>query len=223
MKYENVTNAVFLSRPNRFIAHVTADKKDIVCHVKNTGRCRELLVPGAEVYITKSNNPQRKTEYDLITVNKNGILINMDSTAPNKVAAEYLPTLLPGYTVFPERTYGDSRFDFYADNGREHVFIEVKGVTLEKDGIALFPDAPTQRGLKHLKGLTEAIKQGFDAIILFVVQMKGMKYFIPNDEMHKEFGDMLRTAADSGVKIIATECNVTPDSMKIIGQIPIKL
>ncbi|MCD7775005.1 MAG: DNA/RNA nuclease SfsA [Clostridiales bacterium] len=221
MEYNKVVRAEFISRPNRFIANVLLSGEKIVCHVKNTGRCRELLVEGAEVFLAESGNPSRKTAYDLIAVNKNGLLINIDSQAPNKAAQEFLPSLFKGYDIFPERSFGSSRFDFYAEKENSKAFIEVKGVTLERDGVAMFPDAPTERGLKHLKELIAAVGQGFDAMILFVLQMKGMKYFTPNYETHREFGEMLQKASESGVRLLAVECEVTPLSMDIAGQIPI--
>lgn len=230
MVYESVSQGKFLSRPNRFIAHVEIDGVSQVCHVKNTGRCRELLVPGCTVWLSESQNPTRKTKYDLIGVEKvthNGVLaINMDSQAPNKVFGEwvsagglgFVPTLLR-----PETTYGDSRFDFYWEGQGKKGFWEVKGVTLEEGGIARFPDAPTQRGVKHLEELVKAHQAGYEAGVCFVVQMAGMRWMEPNDQTHPEFGAALRTAERAGVKILVLECSVTPDTLEITGEIPIQL
>lgn len=230
MVYESVSQGKFLSRPNRFIAHVEIDGVSQVCHVKNTGRCRELLVPGCTVWLSESQNPTRKTKYDLIGVEKvthNGVLaINMDSQAPNKVFGEwvsagglgFVPTLLR-----PETTYGDSRFDFYWEGQGKKGFWEVKGVTLEEGGIARFPDAPTQRGVKHLEELVKAHQAGYEAGVCFVVQMAGMRWMEPNDQTHPEFGAALRTAGRAGVKILVLECSVTPDTLEITGEIPIQL
>ena len=214
MTYGIVLPGVFRARPNRFIAQVEIGGEPQVCHVKNTGRCRELLVPGATVYVEESRNPARKTKYDLIAVEKGDLLINMDSQAPNKVAAEYLPRLLPGLTLLrPETTFGSSRFDFYAEAGEERWFIEVKGVTLEEQGAALFPDAPTQRGVKHLQELRRCVDQGYRACALFVVQMKGVRYFTPNRRTHLEFALALEEAAAQGVRLEAVDCLVTPDTL----------
>lgn len=214
MTYGTVLPGVFRARPNRFIAQVEIGGETQVCHVKNTGRCRELLVPGATVYVEESRNPARKTKYDLIAVEKGRLLINMDSQAPNKVAAEYLPRLLPGLTLLrPETTFGSSRFDFYAEAGGERWFIEVKGVTLEEQGAALFPDAPTQRGVKHLQELCRCVDQGYRACVLFVVQMKGVRYVAPNQATHPEFAQALRAAAARGVRVEAVDCLVTPDTL----------
>ena len=214
MTYETIIPGKFLARPNRFIAHVETAAGLQVCHVKNTGRCRELLVPGATVYVEESRNPARKTKYDLIAVEKGDLLINMDSQAPNKVAAEYLPRLLPGLTLLrSETTFGSSRFDFYAEAGGERWFIEVKGVTLEEQGAALFPDAPTERGVKHLQELCRCVDQGYRACVLFVVQMKGVRYVAPNQATHPEFAQALRAAAARGVRVEAVDCLVTPDTL----------
>ena len=224
MKYNNIVSGKFISRPNRFIAHVTINGTLQICHVKNTGRCRELLIEGATVYLQKSANPARKTLYDLIAVQKGDLLINMDSAAPNKAAAEYLRKRF-GDNAFikPEKTYGDSRIDFYVENGTEKWLIEVKGVTLEEQGKALFPDAPTERGVKHINELIKATKEGYRTCILFIIQMKGITSFSPNDLTHPEFGAALRHAAKQGVHIKAIDCTVTPDSMTPDKEIPIKL
>ena len=217
MKYERIISAKFLARPNRFIAHVDIDGETAVVHVKNTGRCRELLTPGATVYLSVSDNPARKTKYDLIAVEKatdNGvILINMDSQVVNGVAEEYLSSLFPNGKIKREVTFGKSRFDFYIENEGARIFCEVKGVTLENNGVVSFPDAPTERGVKHLNELILAKSQGYDAWVLFVVQMKGAKYLTPNDQTHKEFGDTLRRARECGVNVRAISCQITPDTI----------
>ena len=223
MKYKNIFSGRFISRPNRFIAKVEIDGTEETVHVKNTGRCRELLTEGCTVYLEKSDNPDRKTKYDLVAVEKirNGktnLLVNMDSQVPNAAAEEWLKKgglFSSDAVIRREVTFGDSRFDFYIEDGERKAFLEVKGVTLESDGIALFPDAPTERGVKHIKELISCIKSGYEAYILFVIQMKEICLFIPNDKMHPEFGEALRNAESSGVKIIAMDCIVTPDSMEI--------
>ena len=224
MKYDNIVIGKFISRPNRFIAHVNIEGKVQVCHVKNTGRCRELLIEGATVYLQKSSNPNRKTQYDLIAVQKGDLLINMDSAAPNKAAAEYLRKQFGNDAMIkPEKTYGDSRIDFYVETAAEKWLIEVKGVTLEEQGRALFPDAPTERGVKHINELIKATKEGFKTCILFIIQMKGITSFSPNDATHPEFGAALRRAAKHGVLIKAIDCTVTPDTMIPDKEIPVKL
>lgn len=230
MTYENVIKATFLSRPNRFIARVLLDGKEETVHVKNTGRCREILIPGCTVFLEKAKNPGRKTPYDLIAVEKiteNGtILINMDSQIPNAAAAEFLPVsgLFPEGTVFRrEVTYGKSRFDLCAENDTEKAFIEVKGVTLESNGLALFPDAPTERGVKHIRELIEAKKAGFGAYIMFIIQMENVHTFSPNRLMHPEFAEALSEAKNAGVEILAYTCTVTPDSIKVKNPVKISL
>lgn len=224
MTYQAVLPGVFLARPNRFIAHVEIDGEVCVCHVKNTGRCRELLVPGAEVYVEESRNPTRKTKYDLIAVKKGGLLINMDSQAPNKAAGEALHRLIPGLTLLrAETTFGNSRFDFYAETEQnEKWFIEVKGVTLEENGEVRFPDAPTQRGAKHLRELCLCVEQGYRACVLFVIQMKGVQYFTPNTATDPEFAEALRFAAGHGVQVLAYDCLVAPDSMILDSPVEIR-
>ena len=225
MKYENMVCGRFIKRPNRFIAHIEIDGKEEICHVKNTGRCRELLIPGATVWCQKFDNPNRKTKFDLICVQKGDLLINMDSQAPNIAAKEWL--LAGGLgeieDLKPEYTHGESRFDFSFIKDGKRCFLEVKGVTLEHDGVCAFPDAPTERGVKHLQGLTKAVQDGFGAYVLFVVQMADMKYFRPHDETDPAFGDALRKAAENGVTILAMDCSVTEDSMTIRLPLPIKL
>lgn len=226
MKYKKVEKARFLSRPNRFIAKVELLAEEITVHVKNTGRCRELLVPGCNVYLEKSDNPERKTLYDLIAVEKGDILINMDSQVVNGAAYEWLPKsgiFSNDAKIYRERTNGNSRFDIYVEDGERKAFVEVKGVTLEKEKRALFPDAPTERGVKHIEHLTELVAEGYEAYVLFVIQMKGCASFSPNDEMHKAFGDALRRAKKAGVNIIAMDCRVTPDSIEIDSPVPVKL
>ena len=211
MKYEQIVKGTFVERPNRFIAYVEIDGKPEVVHVKNTGRCRELLVPGATVYMEKGNNPERRTAYDLVAVEKGNRLINMDSQAPNKVVEEWLlkKELFPDLVLLrPETKYGNSRFDFYVEYGSKKAFIEVKGVTLERDGVVLFPDAPSQRALKHVEELIQAKSDGYDAYIILVIQMSGVKYFLPNRETHPEFADALQKAAEAGVKVLAYDCDV---------------
>lgn len=230
MKYKNVIKARFLSRPNRFIAFCEVDGEKETVHVKNTGRCRELLVPDATVYLEVSDNPERKTKFDLIAVEKvteRGVLmINMDSQAPNAAAYEWMVSgslFGEGATVRREVTYGKSRFDLYVEQGERRAFVEVKGVTLEKDGVASFPDAPTERGIKHMNELAASLSDGYEAYILFVVQMKGICSFTPNDETHKAFGDALREARAKGVTVLAYDCAVSPDEMVIDAPIEIKL
>lgn len=216
MRYQHVVRGTFLDRPNRFIAHVALKGGVEVCHVKNTGRCRELLTPGAAVYLARSDNPARKTRYDLVAVEKGSLLINMDAQAPNRVFGEWAEHFLPEPAVVrPEFTWEDSRFDFRLEDGEGPVFVEVKGVTLERDGQALFPDAPTERGVKHLRGLARAAGQGYRAAVFFVIQMEGVSCFRPNDETHPAFGAALREAAESGVGVYAYDCLVTPDSLAI--------
>lgn len=224
MRYHNIEKARFVARPNRFIAHVSLQGRTEVCHVKNTGRCRELLTPGAVVYLERSDNPARKTRFDLIAVEKNGLLINMDAQAPNKVFAEWAVNFLPGLTAIrPEYTWEDSRFDFLLEDAQGPYYVEVKGVTLEEDGEARFPDAPTERGVKHLRGLQRAVEQGTRAAVFFVIQMKGPTSFRPNDATHPAFGAALREAAESGVGVYAYDCLVTPDTLELDAPVPVDL
>ena len=226
MTYANVHPAIFLSRPNRFIAHALLGGDMITCHVKNTGRCKELLTPGATVYVQQVDNPLRKTQYDLIAVRKGQRLINMDSQAPNRVFFEHLQSgkYIESITcIKSEAKFGTSRFDFYVEAGERKIFIEVKGVTLEEDGVVLFPDAPTQRGVRHLRELAQCAAAGYEAHVVFVVQMNDVRYFTPNGRMHPAFGQALREAAAAGVKVAALDCVVEPDRLEIGGEIPIKL
>lgn len=242
MTYQDIHRAVFLSRPNRFIAQVEVDGREETVHVKNTGRCRELLVPGCTVYLEGSANPARRTKYDLVAVEKARpglppLLINMDAQAPNQVFGEWMaagkgaelglpePTLLR-----PETTWGNSRFDFYwelsdaaGSSPPRQGFVEVKGCTLEEDGLALFPDAPTERGVKHLRELVACRGAGYEAAVCFVIQMAGMGAFSPNDRTHPAFGAALREAAAAGVKVLAVECAVTADSLVMTRPVPVLL
>lgn len=224
MEYQHITPGKFLSRPNRFIAQVELAGTVQTCHVKNTGRCRELLVPGVTVYLEESQNPKRKTKYDLVAVEKGNLLINMDSQAPNQVAQEYLPRLFPQLTSFRRETqWGISRFDFAVETPEERWFLEVKGVTLEEDGVVLFPDAPTQRGVKHLRELVRCQEEGYRACVLFVIQMKGVRYFTPNRSTHPEFAQALEEAAAAGVRLEAVDCLVTPSTLTPGDPVEIRL
>ena len=252
MKYNQVVPGIFLQRPNRFIAHILINGKEEICHVKNTGRCRELLIPGCTVYCAVSDNPQRKTKYDLIAVEKSienqivfanagipsqhvkstpeahsTLLVNMDSQAPNAAVKEWLRS---GASPFgkidflkPEYKYGNSRFDFYLECNSRKIFLEVKGVTLEDNGVVLFPDAPTERGVKHVRELIRCHKEGFETYVLFVVQMERAQYFTPNRKMHPQFADALCDARDAGVQLLAYTCKVTPDVMNIDKELKVSL
>ena len=218
MKYNKIVKAEFIERPNRFVAKVLLDGEELYCHVKNTGRCRELLKPGVEIYLEDSQNPERKYRYSLVTVRKGDRLVNMDSQAPNKAVFEWLKCggLFDNIKLLkPECKYGSSRFDFYCEYEDRKAYIEVKGVTLENDNIVSFPDAPTERGARHVAELSECIKEGFEAYIIFVVQMKGVLGFQPNAVNDPVFADALRKAYAEGVKIIAVDCEVTPEEMVI--------
>ena len=226
MKYNNMLEARFLARPNRFIAYIEVDGKEEVCHVKNTGRCKELLISGCTIYVQHHDNEKRKTKYSLIAVKKGELLINMDSQAPNKVVQEWLKEKQPfGHMTLlkPEYTHGDSCFDFYLETEAKKMFVEIKGVTLEEDGVVKFPDAPTERGVKHVRELAELAQEGYECAIIFVVQMSGMKYFTPNWQTHAEFGEALGNAKNAGVQIYAYECDVEVDSLNITKEIPVKL
>ncbi len=229
MKYNNIHTATFISRPNRFIAKVEIGGEIQTVHVKNTGRCKELLQPGNTVYLEKSNNPERKTAYDLVAVDKiipgGTRMVNMDSMAPNKMAGEWLASgaLRNIGNLRPEVTIGDSRYDFAGEENGRRVVVEVKGCTLEENGVAKFPDAPTERGVKHIRGLAELAKNGARAIILIVIQMKGVHVFRPNWETHEAFGNALVDARNAGVEIVAVDCNVIPGEVKIDGTITVDL
>lgn len=224
MQYGQVREGRFLSRPNRFIAHVAIDGAETVVHVKNTGRCRELLVPGATVYVERSANPQRKTAYDLIAVEKGGRLINMDAQAPNRVFREFAGVFDPtAEAVHPEFTYGQSRLDFCLTTPAGLHLVEVKGVTLEEGGHTRFPDAPTERGIKHLRELERAVAEGHRATVFFVIQMADVLDFAPNDVTHPAFGEALRHAAAAGVEVAAYDCAVTADTLSIRRPVPVVL
>lgn len=239
MKYQNIVMGTFLERLNRFEAIVAVEGQEQLCHVKNTGRCKELLIPGVKVYLEKNANPDRKTKYSLISVLKQldqneTLLINMDSQAPNKAVGEWLllnKLIADTKRIRPETKFGNSRFDFYLEadslsqtnaeqNDVRKIFIEVKGVTLEENGVARFPDAPTQRGIKHIYELISCVQQGYEAYLIFVIQMKKMKCFEPNNITHKAFGDALKEAVLAGVKVVAYDCIITDDTMTIDQEVP---
>lgn len=226
MKYLNMEQAVFKERPNRFIAYVETERGKEICHVKNTGRCRELLTPDAVIYVQRNDDPKRKTKLDLIGVEKGNYLINMDSQAPNVAVKEWLQKgnlFSEQAKIYPERTYGESRFDFYIEDGERRIFMEVKGVTLEENGVCRFPDAPTERGVKHIKELIRCKKEGYEAYILFVIQMSPVKYLEPNDRTHKAFGDALREAALEGVQVLARDCRIEKDRIEIMNEVEVRL
>ena len=245
MIYERIEEAIFKSRPNRFIAQVETSRGIEICHVKNTGRCRELLVPEARIWVQRNENPNRKTALDLIAVDKAGTIINMDSQIPNRVAEEWIrggglaragqASAVKGWaadalecydmttSIRPETRYGNSRFDFYLEQGEHRLFLEVKGVTLEEDGVARFPDAPTERGVKHVEELIRCLEEGYEAYLLLVIQMEQVLRFEPNWKTHQAFGRALVKAQQAGVKILARECIVTPDEMKINSKVPVFL
>ena len=226
MKYLKTVSATFIERPNRFIAKVDLEGEEVTVHVKNTGRCKEILIPGAEVILSHSDNPNRKTAYDLISAYKGDMLINIDSQAPNEV---YKESLFKGQiykdpvSIRSEVVHDDSRFDFFIEKNEERIFTEVKGVTLEENGKVLFPDAPTERGVKHLRGLARCISEGYKATAVFIVQMSEAEYFIPNYEMHEEFGTALEDAVSAGVEVAAYTCNITEDSLDLAQRISVKL
>ncbi len=226
MNYTNIRTGKFIARPNRFIALVEIDGCVETCHVKNTGRCRELLLPGVTLFLQETDNPLRKTRYSVIGVIKGERIINMDSQAPNKAVSEWLQSgsLFRDITYLKaEKTYGNSRFDFYLETTDRKIYMEVKGVTLEENGVVIFPDAPTERGVKHIRELCECTRDGYEAFIVFVIQMKGVKYFKPNDVTDPEFGKALRDAARQGVQILAVDCEVSMDRMVIKDNVPVRL
>ncbi len=226
MIYRNIKPARFIDRPNRFIANIEVDGKLEISHVKNTGRCKELLISGVSVYVQEFEGTTRKTKYDLISVYKQDRLVNIDSQVPNKVFYEWLKDgrLFNGIKLIkPEAKYKNSRFDFYVETEEEKIFMEVKGVTLENSNVVLFPDAPTERGVKHLNELMECVEEGYKAYVIFVIQMKGVGYFTPNSVTHKEFADTLKLAEEKGVGILAFDCNVGEDSIEISERVEVKL
>lgn len=224
MTYKNIKKGIFKARPNRFVAYIEIDGQIEICHVKNTGRCRELLLPDCIVYVEEASNTARKTKYSLIAVQKGDRLINMDSQIPNKAVLEWL---LAGnlfediVLIKPEKVYGNSRFDFYMETTNQKIFMEVKGVTLEEGGVVRFPDAPTERGIKHMNELIACTKEGYEAYILFVIQMADVIKFEPNDLTHPEFGMTLRQAKSEGVNVLAYDCEVTPDTLCIRRPVPV--
>ncbi len=218
MKYHNTVTASFIDRPNRFIAHVDIDGTAETVHVKNTGRCRELLLPRVPVILAAADNPDRKTKYDLIAVKKKGLgWVNIDSQAPNIVVREWLEQQ-EFDLIRPEYVYGDSRIDFYMEKGKRNYLLEVKGCTLEIDGVGYFPDAPTERGVKHIRELIKARKQGYRCGVAFVIQMNGVKEVRPNIETHPEFGEALAEAEQAGVKVLCLECEVRKESLRILSK-----
>ncbi len=229
MRYNEIVAANFINRENRFVATAEVEGKIHTVHVKNTGRCKELLLPGATVFLERASNPNRRTLFDLVGViksvpDRSPIMINMDSQAPNELAAEWLPKsglFSENATFRREFTHGNSRFDFFITDGDKKILLEVKGVTLEREGVAYFPDAPTLRGVKHLKELGAALEEGFEAYVLFVIQMKGVTEFRPNDQTHPEFGEALRAAAQKGVKLLAVDCKVNHPTVTIDGLVKI--
>ncbi len=226
MKYENIKSAIFKNRPNRFVAEIEIDGKPQIAHVKNTGRCRELLTENAEIYVQEIDSSSRKTRFDVVAVKKQNKLINIDSQAPNKVLGEWMKSggFFKNITcIKPECKYKNSRFDFYIEADGEKIFVEVKGVTLEEDGVVMFPDAPTVRGIKHLNELIDAVASGYGAFVFFVAQMKDAQLFMPNRQTHPEFADALSEAAKKGVKVFCVTCNVKKDSLEIDGRfVPIE-
>lgn len=226
MLYERIEEAVFRSRPNRFVAHVVTARGEEICHVKNTGRCRELLIPDARIWVQRNESAQRKTALDLIAVEKNGQVVNMDSQAPNRVAEEWIRAghlFTKKVQIRREVRYGNSRFDLYLEEGTRRMYLEVKGVTLEEDGIARFPDAPTERGVKHIEELAACRKDGYEAGILFIIQMKGVRCLEPNDRTHAAFGEALRRARKARVQVLAVDCLVTPESIRADREVEVRL
>lgn len=226
MRYKEIQQAVFLSRPNRFLAETALSGRTVMVHVKNTGRCRELLIPGTTVYLNHVDSAGRKTQYDLVAVEKGRRLVNIDAQAPNRIFGEWAAAghFVPGLTVLrPETTWGNSRFDFYWEADGRRGFVEVKGVTLEENGHVLFPDAPTERGVKHLKELARCHGEGYEAAIFFAVQMEHVLDFSPNDRTHAAFGDALRQAAEAGVRVLAYDCAISPEELSLRYPVPVKL
>ncbi len=226
MIYKDIKKAKFISRPNRFIANIEIDGKTEICHVKNTGRCKELLIKDSDIFVQEHDSVKRKTKYDLISVYKGDKLVNIDSQATNKVVHEWIKegNLFDNVSLIkPESKYKNSRFDFYVEADNRKIYIEVKGVTLEENGIVMFPDAPTERGVKHLKELAECLEEGFDAYVIFIIQMSGVKLFKPNKKTHKEFAEILKEVSNKGVTVLAYECLVSKDSMNIYKAVPVRV
>lgn len=226
MKYKNIKQAKFLARPNRFIAEIEIDGKETICHVKNTGRCKELLIPDANIFVNEVDSPHRKTKYDLISVYKGERLVNIDSQIPNKVFHKWIDekSFFPGLTnIRPEYSYGNSRFDFLLKTARDKILVEIKGVTLEEEGVALFPDAPTERGIKHINELIDSLSDGYKAYIFFIIQMKDIKHFSPNVKTHQAFAEALKRAKDKGVKIRALDCYITPNTITANDFVEVKI
>lgn len=226
MKYENMKKATFLSRPNRFVANCLLDGEEVVVHVKNTGRCKELLVPGTDVWLQHMPGEKRSTAYDLISVRKGERIINMDAVAPNEAFAEYVRGghFQQDWTLVKrECTHGDSRFDLYLEAPGRKAFVEVKGVTLETEGIVRFPDAPTERGIKHLHGLMRCVEEGYEAYAVFIIQMEKVKFFEANRATHAAFADALAQASRAGVKVLAFDCRVSPDTMAVNQPVKVRL
>lgn len=226
MKYEKIEEAIFKSRENRFVAQVVTKRGKEICHVKNTGRCKELLLPDARIWVQRKEDPKRKTELDLIAVEKNGQVVNLDSQVPNRVAEEWI---LEGHLfskevkIRREVRYGSSRFDLYLEEGKRRMFLEVKGVTLEEDSVAWFPDAPTERGVKHIEELILSKRDGYEAGILFIIQMKGVRCLKPNDRTHPAFKEALQRARKEGVRVLAVDCLVTPDSIRADREVEVSV
>ena len=223
MQYGDMVEGVFVDRPNRFISHVLVNGETVICHVKNTGRCKELLIPGCRVWLQCEDRLGRKTPYSLITVEKGDKLVNLDSQAPNRVAYDWIQKEWQPEVLLREKKFGNSRFDLYFEKDGRKGFVEVKGVTLEEDGVALFPDAPTERGVKHIRELISCVEAGYEAYCLFVIQMKGISLFKPNERTHPEFGAALREAAKAGVKVMAVDCLVTERSLAIDRELCVDL
>lgn len=226
MRYSNITKGIFIERPNRFIAYIEIDGRKEKVHVKNTGRCGELLIPGAVVYVQEASQPDRKTKWDLIAVEKNHRMVNIDSQAPNQVVREWLEegNFIDGINrIQPECRYGGSRLDLYVEAGKRRIFIEVKGVSLEEDGRVRFPDAPSDRAVKHVEELVHAAREGYESYVFFVVQMKDVDYFTPNKDTHPEFARALLHAAENGVKVVAYDCRVKSDQIEIADEVPVAL
>lgn len=225
MQYDNIRRGQFISRPNRFIANILVNGKEEICHVKNTGRCTELLVPGAIIFVREVKNDRRRTKFDLVSVFKGERLVNIDSQIPNNIFREWIESnnYFPGLSlVKPEYKYRNSRLDYYLEAGDRKIMVEIKGVTLEKDGATFFPDAPTERGIKHINDLCHAITEGYEAYLIFIIQMKNVLYFAPNRETHPAFADAVLRSVDMGVQLLALDCDVTADSITVGNYVKVK-